>query len=164
MPDDRSSRTEGRDEEIQPPSPRRAQAVRARGHETVLVVEDQAAVRSLVRTVLERQGYTVVIAENGEAAVTVIERRVPGIDLLLSDVVMPGMNGPDTLAKSTALQPHLRVLLMTGYAPSLEPDMPGLPPHVRVLHKPFTPSQLSAMVRAALDAPPVVSLRDDASR
>jgi two-component system, cell cycle sensor histidine kinase and response regulator CckA len=153
MSNDRSARTEPRDWEIQPSIATRAQAARARGHETVLVVEDQAAVRSLVRAVLERQGYTVVIAEDGEAAVSLIERRVPEIDLLLSDVVMPGLNGPDTLSKSTALQPDLRVLLMTGYSPSLERQMPTLPPHVGVLHKPFTPAQLSAMVRDALDAP-----------
>jgi PAS domain S-box-containing protein len=130
-----------------------AAAARARGREIVLVVEDQAAVRSLVKAVLERQGYTVVIAEDGETALGVIERRAPEIDLLLSDVVMPGMNGPDILAKSTALQPNLRVLLMTGYSPSLERQMPGLPAGVGVLHKPFTPAQLSTMVRDALDAP-----------
>lgn len=121
------------------------------GTETILLVEDEAAVRSLVRKVLERRGYTVLEATNGAEAIQLVETYPVRIDLILTDVVMPDLEGP-TLVKRLA--PHLpaaRVLFMSGYTDQ-EIDGRGMEAlRAGFIGKPFAPDMLAAKVRAILD-------------
>ena len=129
-------------------------AVRSRlGTETVLLVEDEPAVRSLARAVLERRGYTVLVAENGAAALDLVTRDPRPIHVLLTDLVMPGMNGRDLAARVMALRPGVRVVFMSGYAAGVATDF-GEDPAFGFLAKPFTEHALSGKIREVLDAPP----------
>ncbi|HEX7495080.1 MAG TPA: PAS domain S-box protein [Candidatus Limnocylindrales bacterium] len=123
-----------------------------RGHETILVVEDEASVRKLAISVLERQGYAVLAAE-GPGPAELIAAEHPGpIDLLLSDVVMPGGNGADLAARMSALRPAMKVLMMTGYAQENIADQGGLKDGIALIEKPFSPNLLLARVRMTIDA------------
>src|SRR4029077_16283058 len=86
-----------------------------RGCETILIVEDEAALRELARELLDASGYKVIEAEGGEKAIELVERSETPIDLLLTDVVMPGMGGKQLAKRLTELRPELRVLYMSGY-------------------------------------------------
>jgi CheY-like chemotaxis protein len=117
--------------------------------ETVLLVEDEEIVRALGERVLENAGYTVLVAANGAEAIALAERQETGIDLLLTDVVMPGMSGPQVAKRLTALRPGLRVLYTSGYA---EDDVwtnggngDGF------IAKPFTPELLRRKVAEMLE-------------
>ena len=122
-----------------------------RGKETVLVAEDEEGVRQLAVETLMRSGYEVLSAEDGEAALRVAASHDGPIHLLVSDVVMPGLKGPDLAERLRALRPGLRVLLMSGYAADVV--TPGDLRQARLLSKPFSPAALSAAVRAQLDQP-----------
>jgi PAS domain S-box-containing protein len=112
----------------------------------VLVVEDESAVRRLVRSVLEAAGYRVREAANGNDALTYLEQNSGQIDLILSDVAMPDMTGPALVARLAPLGHLTRVLFMSGYADSRLLSR-GLDERtIGVLHKPFTPAELSARV------------------
>jgi two-component system cell cycle sensor histidine kinase/response regulator CckA len=123
-----------------------------RGHERIVLCEDEVAVRDLVASVLTRSGYTVATAATpAEALLLVADRSAPA-DLLLTDVVMPAMSGPDLARRARAIRPGLRILLMSGYArESLDRDTIGL--DTAFLAKPFTPAHLGRAVRDALDGP-----------
>jgi two-component system, cell cycle sensor histidine kinase and response regulator CckA len=125
-----------------------------RGDETVLVVEDQEEVRSLMRHVLGAHGYDVIEAAEGRSAVEACEAVARPISLLITDVVMPGMSGPTLAAQLTTVRPDMRVLYMSGYtdATVLEQVMGDQP--VAFLQKPFTSGELTRKVREVLDAPP----------
>ena len=113
-----------------------------RGHETVLVAEDEEAVRQLAIQSLERNGYQVIAAASGEEALTLASSYDGTIHLLLTDVVMPGMKGPELAARLRALRPGVKVLLMSGYAADVV-----TPEDLRdatMLSKPFSPSALSS--------------------
>lgn len=127
-------------------------AVVVGGRETVLVVEDEPAVNTLIRSALERQGYTVLVAENGAAAVDIVRRHAPGIDLVLSDVVLPEMSGTEVLSRVAELRPALPVMLMSGYSAQSCRRMRDMPDTVTFLQKPFTPASLATTVRETLDA------------
>jgi len=117
--------------------------------ETVLVVEDDDAVRVLVRLVLTRQGYQVLEARDGESAFTLVNSHDGPIHLLVSDVVMPGVSGPDLAAKVTVLRPDLRVLFLSGYTEDEVFRRGG--GTAAFLHKPFLPTALTAKVREVLN-------------
>jgi two-component system, cell cycle sensor histidine kinase and response regulator CckA len=123
-----------------------------RGTETVLLVEDEDAVRALARMILQSSGYTVLEAEDGQEAVSVAEQYPARIHLLLTDLVMPRMSGrqlADVLAKA---RPGLRILFMSGYTAEAVVG-PGEPEAgVAFLHKPFSPIGLARKVREVLDA------------
>jgi hypothetical protein len=122
-----------------------------KGHETVLVVEDEASVRKLAISVLERQGYAVLAADGpGQAEAIAAEHPGP-IDLLLTDVVMPGGNGVDLAARLSGVRPAMRVLLMSGYAQESVADRSGLDPGISFIEKPFSPDLLLTRVRMAID-------------
>ncbi|HET9982714.1 MAG TPA: ATP-binding protein, partial [Longimicrobiales bacterium] len=123
------------------------------GAETVLLVEDEPSVRSLARRVLERQGYTVLEAADGEAAIGVAAQHRDRIDLLLTDVVMPRMSGRTLAGHLAELRPGLRVLFMSGYADELRGRRGAVDEGIAFLQKPFTPEDLATRVRALLDAP-----------
>jgi signal transduction histidine kinase len=130
---------------------RRAVASR-NGTETILLVEDEAGVRALTRTVLERRGYSVLVAENGAAALDVLARDPRPVHVLLTDVLMPGMNGRDLASRVRALRPAARVVFMSGYAADNAPDFAG-DPASGFLSKPFTERALASKIREVLDAP-----------
>jgi len=113
---------------------------------TILLVEDEDSVRTVVSAMLRRQGYQVLEASTPQAAVDIFDERGRDIDLLLTDVIMPAMNGPALAQRLVGLRPELQVLFMSGYtAQALARDANN--PKVRFLSKPFPPSALVAAVR-----------------
>jgi signal transduction histidine kinase len=121
-----------------------------RGRETVLVVEDQELLRGVVRESLERFGYHVLEATDGEAALAVVEAHAAEIDLVLTDVVMPHMNGVDLAARLRATRPGLRVLFMSGYTQDMVARHGLLEPGTLLLEKPFTALALAGKIREAM--------------
>ncbi|MFN8651934.1 MAG: MASE1 domain-containing protein [Gemmatimonadales bacterium] len=117
---------------------------------TTLVVEDEQLVRDLVCRTLKRAGYNVLVASHGEEALA-ISRATPGpIDLVVTDVVMPRMNGSQLASRLTAERPGIRVLFVSGYANDVLDVRGGLEPGTEYLQKPFTPSVLLDRVRELL--------------
>jgi CheY-like chemotaxis protein len=123
----------------------------ARG-ETILVVEDEAAVRAGMSRILSRAGYEVLVAANAGEALLISERRGEGIDLLLTDVVMPQVSGKELAERLRTWLPGLRVLFTSGYASDVVGQRGVLTPDTPLLEKPFTHSSLLAAVRRALDS------------
>jgi two-component system cell cycle sensor histidine kinase/response regulator CckA len=124
----------------------------ARGSETVLLVEDDAMVRRLAEATLERAGYRVFTAPSGGDALRLAAGRDGAIDLVVTDVVMPGMPGPELAQRLEASQPGLRVLYMSGYADDTMARHGVSEERVSFLAKPFTPDELARRVRDVLDA------------
>jgi signal transduction histidine kinase/ActR/RegA family two-component response regulator len=123
------------------------------GTETILLVEDEEAVRNLTRRVLQRNGYRVLSAPNAESALD-LSRVHPGeIHLLLTDVVMPGMSGPRLAEILVGERERLRCLFMSGYAATTLEQKILLHGEVTFLQKPFTTTQLHRRVREVIDAP-----------
>ena len=131
------------------PAPQPAE--RAAGSETILLVEDEDVVRDLTRRVLERQGYTVLACPDGPSAVALAEAEQRPIDLLLTDVVMPGMRGYEVAKRVSASRPEIRVLFMSGYAEEALVGRPALSDHP-LIEKPFAVDVLARRVREALEA------------
>jgi len=121
------------------------------GTETVLIVEDHEGLREIARETLESQGYTVVLATDGEQAVREFQSRRNQIDLVLLDVVLPKLNGPEAYARICAVKPQVPVIFATGYSPDIalleKVQQQGLP----VLQKPYAPQDLARKVRETLD-------------
>ena len=122
----------------------------AGGNECVLVVEDDNDVRTYIAETLSSLGYRVLQAENGEAALRVL-REHPEIGLLLTDVVMPGMNGRQLAEAAQAITARLKVLYMTGYSRNAIIHQGRLDPGVELIQKPVAVDQLGATVRKLLD-------------
>ena len=110
----------------------------ARGRETVLVVEDEEALRQLARTCLESNGYRVLDAPDADAALRLAEVEGISIDLLLTDMVMPGMGGRDLAKRMLLLHPDAKVLFMSGYSNDLLNQHQSFKPDTELLEKPFT--------------------------
>ncbi len=123
-----------------------------RGTETVLLAEDEEQVRSIVLNVLLRQGYHVIPAQNGGEALLLSERHSGTIDLLLTDVVMPTMSGPELAKRLAATRPDMRVLCMSGYTDDSIVRHGVLESGVAFIQKPITPTLLMTKVREVLDA------------
>jgi len=121
------------------------------GHETILIVEDEEALRRLARRILESRGYTVLDAGNGREAIDVMAKHGSHVDLLLSDVVMPIMGGRELAERLLPVYPLLRVLFMSGYTEDMMLRHRIAELGIKVLEKPFTPDMLANAVRAALD-------------
>ncbi|HEX9348948.1 MAG TPA: response regulator, partial [Gemmatimonadales bacterium] len=124
-----------------------------RGTETVLLVEDAAAVRAVARQVLQRQGYRVLEASDGEDALHLAARHQGTIDLVLTDVVMPRAGGRELAERLLAVRPDTRVLYMSGYTDDSVVRHGILEGGVAYLQKPFSPEGLARKVREVLDAP-----------
>jgi two-component system, cell cycle sensor histidine kinase and response regulator CckA len=122
-----------------------------RGTETVLVVEDEAAVLTLSRRALEAQGYVVLAAASSADALRVVERHAGTIDLLLTDVVMPGLSGRELADRLSERSPGLRVLYMSGY-PGGAVQRGSIPIGSAFVQKPFSPDGLARKVRDVLDS------------
>jgi len=124
-----------------------------RGSETILLVEDEEMLRRLARTILQKKGYNVMEAANGEEALyKVREYAGKNIHLLLTDVVMPGMSGRELADCLESLQPELKVLYMSGYTNEAIVHHGVLDPEIAYIQKPFSPDVLAAKVREVLDA------------
>lgn len=123
------------------------------GEETILLVEDEEPIRVLAWISLQEAGYTVLLATNGQDALTIAHQHEGPIHLLLTDVVMPGMNGPQLNERIDALYPTIKTLYISGYADS-KLAFPLLESKSRAayLPKPFTPTMLTQKVREVLDA------------
>jgi len=123
------------------------------GQETILLVEDDASLLALGREILVELGYTVLTAPDGPQALHLFAERNGAVDILVTDVVMPGMGGRELAARATALKPDLRVLYVSGYTrdSTLLRGIQGL--ELAFLEKPYTPFFLARKIREVLDAP-----------
>jgi CheY-like chemotaxis protein len=122
-----------------------------RGVETILLVEDEPGVRDFAREVLESYGYTVLPAANADHAEVVVAGHAGPIDLLVSDVIMPGASGPELAERLVAARPGLKVLFVSGYTADAVLRRGVAEPGQHVLAKPFSPQALARKVREILD-------------
>ena len=132
---------------VHAPAPHPRQAA---GTQTVLLVEDEEGLRELTRRLLARQGYTVVVAGDAEEAIRRFDEN-PSIDVLLTDVVMPGASGPELVGQLMARRPGLKVIYMSGYTDDAIVHHGVLNPGIAFLHKPFTSDALGRKIREVLD-------------
>ncbi len=137
---------------VDPPLP--ADAAAARGRGTILLVEDNEMVRDLTRSMLQGLGYTVVSADSAHAALGLCESREHEVDMLLADVVMPDMRGPQLAERLRAVRPDLRVLFMSGYASSQVSGVDLSADSVHFIQKPFTMSELARSLDVVLNGAP----------
>ena len=121
------------------------------GGETILVVEDDEDVRSYLIETLRELNYNVIHAEDAVSAMAIIEQPSVVIDLLLTDVVLPGLNGRELSRKAQSVRPGLKVLFMTGYSRNAIVHQGRLDPDVELLQKPVTRDKLALRIRAMLD-------------
>ncbi len=133
----------------------RPQGVAAGGGETVLLVEDEPAILRLATAMLERLGYHVIAAATPREAIRLAREHSGELHLLMTDVVMPGMTGPDLARSLLSLHPRLGLLYMSGYTADIIADHGVLDEGVHFLQKPFSARDLAARVREALDQDPV---------
>jgi len=125
-----------------------------RGSETILLIEDDEMVRGLARGALEEWGYNVLEARSGGEALLLCEqRRKLPIDLVLTDVVMPGLSGPEVVKRLESIRPGLRVLFCSGYTSGALQREEALGTGRAFMQKPFTPAMLACTVRKVLDGP-----------
>jgi CheY-like chemotaxis protein len=122
------------------------------GTETILLVEDEVAVRSLVRETLHAYGYNVLEAQGATHAISIFEQHTGPIHLLLTDVVMPQMSGKELAKQLTQVHPNAAVLFMSGYTDNAIVRHGVLDGNTNFLQKPFTPKALATKVREVLDA------------
>jgi nitrogen-specific signal transduction histidine kinase len=141
-------RVEGAAEALVPPV---GPAEVPRGTETVLIVEDEAAVRALAKTALARKGYRVLEAANGGEALLLCEAEQAPIHLLVTDVVMPGLGGADLAHRFAPLRPDMKVLFISGYTDQAAARDGKMPPGAAHLEKPFSLDGLARKVREVLD-------------
>jgi two-component system cell cycle sensor histidine kinase/response regulator CckA len=134
------------------PAPKPAPEPAAAAARTVLLVDDEDAMRTVARRVLERAGYRVLVARHGADALRLLEEHGPAVDVLLSDVVMPEMGGVELAARAVERLPGLPVVLMSGYA-GVDVGPIGRDGGVQgFVQKPFTAEALLAAVRGAASA------------
>jgi CheY-like chemotaxis protein len=144
------------DAPVEEPVARPAPAA-ATGTETILLVEDEDVVRRLVAEILDDAGYAVLAASDGASALEIVRSHGGPLDLLVTDVVMPGMSGPEVAQAVSPLRPGLQVLYMSGYTDSAIVRHGVLDEGTAFLQKPFSSTELTAKVRSLLDAPATVS-------
>ena len=130
------------------PAPRDTAIADTRGQETVLIVEDEPAVRNLVASALRSEGYRLLVASSAEEALTIADTCGDSIDLLLTDAIMPGKSGIELSNILTARRPGLRVIVMSGYTDETLRDISD---RTQLLQKPFAPRELRRRIREALD-------------
>ena len=124
------------------------------GSETILVVEDNELVRNMTSEALKQYGYRVIEAPGGEQALKVIGAYTEKIDLLLTDVVMPGLNGRELADQILALRPGIKVLYMSGYADNAIVQYGVMKPGLAFIEKPFSPETLAETIRQIVSSGP----------
>ena len=123
----------------------------AKPSRVILVVEDEEVVRGLIRRILEAEGHEIVEAGNGAEALRLcMDRPDEPIDLLLTDLVIPKLSGPELAASLRSFWPELPVLWMSGYAEGVSAHFGQMPPHTEFIQKPFAPVELARRVRELL--------------
>lgn len=115
---------------------------------TILLVDDEPQIRDVFRHLLIRNGYEVITAANGQEALEKYKQDPGVIDLLVTDIIMPGMDGVTSFKEMQKITPALKVIFMTGFGDNL-------PPYAHVIIKPFPPLQLLQMIRLILDNKPL---------
>ena len=120
------------------------------GEGVVLLVEDEAPVRAFASRALRMRGYTVLEAENAEEALKTLEDPALGVDVFVTDVVMPGMDGPSWVKRALQDRPDVRVIFVSGYAEDSLAEMQSRIPNSVFLPKPFSLSDLTATVQGQL--------------
>jgi hypothetical protein len=133
-----------------PAAPEEADALE-QGHETILFVEDETVVRHLVAEILESNGYSVLQAADGPSALELLRRHSDPVELLVTDVVMPGMSGPEVAKAVISMRPGTHVLYISGYTDQAIGHHGVLEPGIAFLQKPFSADELARKVRAILD-------------
>lgn len=121
--------------------------------ETILLVDDEQSVRAIVLKILRRARYTVIEAESGEAALEIAEQHKGKIDLVITDMFMPGLRGPEVVERLAPKRPGLRALFMSGYAD--QDARTGVPAGANFLNKPFSGQELAKAVEAVLKGPTI---------
>jgi CheY-like chemotaxis protein len=122
-----------------------------RASETILLVEDEEAVRGLTSRILEKQGYRVIAAQHGKEAMDIATKEEGKIDLVLTDIVMPGMNGRGLVERLAGIRPRIKSLYMSGYTDDDIVRRGFVEPSKSFLQKPFTSEALLRTVRKVLD-------------
>ena len=122
-----------------------------RGAETVLLAEDDSTVRAMVTEILQEKGYRVLEAANGDEALRVAQAQTEGIDILVTDVVMPNVGGPELSKRLRTAHPDVKVLFTSGYTEGVMFHFDDLPPGADFLRKPFMPDAMAVKVREVLD-------------
>ena len=130
---------------------RKASAIRARGSETILVVEDDQSVRELAANLLSAYGYTVLKAGTGQEALDILSEREGEVHLFLIDVVLPDMSGRELAEGLTSRSLHTKVLYMSGYTENVIVHHGVLEKGIGFIQKPFSPESLARKVREVLD-------------
>jgi len=128
-----------------------AQPEKSTGSETILLVEDQTAIREVISAYLMRLGYNVLTAPDGEAALSIAATQQKSIDLVVTDLLMPNMGGLELATRMKQLHPETRVLFMSGYPDEAIRSQEGLTEDVEVMQKPFSMKSLAAKARSILD-------------
>jgi PAS domain S-box-containing protein len=128
-------------------------AIQLSGTETVLMVEDEAALLEVTKRLLLRNGYTVLSASGGAAAIKIAQEHDGRIDILITDVIMPEMMGPEVAQQVVRLRPDIRVLYISGYAQPVLGHQGTLDPGLALVEKPFTEAELLTSVRQVLQQP-----------
>ena len=146
-------------QEIAPQPTSVPEPVLSSGGETIVVVEDETSVRSVMKRVLESAGYRVLEAGGASEAIEVLTTHPGQISLVLTDVVMPGVGGPELARRIQQRTPHLPVLFTSGYTDSEIGRRGLLQPGAAFLQKPFTPAALVRAVRERLDQSPHLGVR-----
>ena len=141
------------EESVEPLALQEARTATPRGSETILLVEDEGALLELISGSLEDSGYNVIGAANGVEALHLAEKYDGLIHVLVTDVVMPHMSGPELSRRITTVRPEIKVLYMSGYADTTPTPLEALDEKVIFLQKPFELSRLAQKVREALETP-----------
>ena len=123
------------------------------GTETILIVDDEPSIRNVVNDILLSYGYEILVAANGEEALEIAKNSSNKIDLLLTDVIMPGMNGRELAERVTAINPKIAVLFMSGYTDNIITHQGVLKPGTMMINKPLVPNILAKKIRDILDKP-----------
>ena len=123
----------------------------ASGTETLLIVENESAIRNLLQVALRRNGYTVLAAESGREALEMVRNHTGAIHLLITDVMMPDMDGPELVRQLSTIRPDTRTLFMSGYMDDTLGERGILATNANFIQKPFSPRTIAQRVREILD-------------
>jgi len=121
------------------------------GTETLLIVENESAIRALLQVALSRNGYTVLTAESGRKALELVRNHTGAIHLLITDVIMPDMDGPELVRHLSTIRPDTRTLFMSGYMDNTLGERGILATNANFIQKPFSPRAIAQRVREILD-------------